>query len=329
MNLNMNKLSISYSSIRDWRTQTKEEWYRKWILKDFPKVENKAYNIGTIIDALLYNREDLLQTFYFTDALIPTDKAMPVIKEYIQSLKKLLLPSEFLDKDTILKTLTVAQITEGIENILKKHNFKNNRKDKNKISTDIWNNYKDYIIDSLLTTLPIVSNKELEKCCRLKDIILNDPKSAKYFQNNEEYTNVIQEKLSSILFVNNFEVTLKGVLDSLFIDEKEQTITIIDLKSTSNAKNFHKSVIDYDYNYQMSIYAFLVETSWYAEYIQMRPVNVIIDKVYERISYHQYDYELLKAYQVGNKQNDIKGWREYIDEITKFLNDYKPSETIN
>lgn len=79
---------------------------------------------------------------------------------------------------------------------------------------------------------------------------------------NEEAVRLLTTKGVNQLSLTNSKDNIRGTLDRLVIEgDKNEKLTIVDIKTTGNIDTFHESFYKYGYYIQQALYKHLVETS--------------------------------------------------------------------
>lgn len=197
-------------------------------------IDNQGVTLGSLVDDLLFNEENVENEYLFTDITEPT-----------ASLKKL--------TDIILTNYAELPTLEKVDEIVELNELWRSTK---KLET----RRKNYDIDAFWEYLNIKYNHSDKKVIdndtkllaeELVFILKNYEYSKPYF---EEDDNI--EVLSQYVFKTEHpEYIMRGIYDMIIIDHQNKTIKAVDLKTGKKPLNeFEESFIHWRYYIQASIY---------------------------------------------------------------------------
>lgn len=227
--LNSPDLLLSYSRISDFDRNGPRALIERTISK------SRALTKGSLCDDMLFNKENLYEKYHFTDVVEPT-----------ASLKKLV--------DIINLNYTTIPTLEEVDDIVVRNELWKSTKTlstrrKNYDKEEFWN-YLDLLFNH---SDKIVVTDDLKVECEELVFILENFEYSKHYFNPPEHIEIIPQF--------QFEITeedyvIRGFFDMLYLDHKNKTIKIVDLKTGSgNSTEFYKSFIKYRYYIQEAVYS--------------------------------------------------------------------------
>lgn len=106
----------------------------------------------------------------------------------------------------------------------------------------------------------VISISTYDRVCRMKESIINNP----YYL---ELVTTIDEAYYQVFLTSAFSgLELKGLIDMIFVNNKQKIIYLIDLKTTPTYYGFPKSVLKFRYDIQMAYYYDLLVDNLSDEY---------------------------------------------------------------
>ncbi len=310
----MNKLQLSYSSIKDFEILTPNEWKHKWIDRNFPNENNRAFTFGSLLDCVLFEPEVLGKRFLVLKRSLPSDVVCDIIAGVVKYKNE--------ENHVFFVEQELVYYKDKLVEIVKETKYWANRKPEG-VADKIIKEHDEYfkalnLISSgnfEASRKKIVSQADVDKCGRIFFSIVENPDLVKYFIGQQGVELYFQQIRKADYLIDLDSVTLKAVYDCIRIDHNNKTIQVVDLKSTAQAYSFNESVKKYRYASQVGVYNWVVEQSLdeYPKYKLLLPINIVVDKQTERISIYEYTQEQLDQERLGD--NQIKGWESLIEEI--------------
>lgn len=247
--------------------------------------EEKDYFLkGGLVDRLVFFTKDIIDQFYYIDALEnkPTAAIMSILHE-------------IYDNDLPLNEETVLEYA-------RKQNYQPNWLDDTLVKKILTNENKVYY-ESLLSAKnrTIISKSEYENAVQLAHNINLNSYFNKWMYSDEYEVYVQQPIYIPFTEINNVTIELKGLPDVFFINKDTRELIIVDLKTTSDyLSSFKRNIYQYDYVYQLSFYGYLIKEWLKSNDITFRDVSYYILAA----SFKEPEYPEL--FEISNKDIDIK-----------------------
>jgi hypothetical protein len=322
----------SYSSLKDFSTD-RRKYYKKYILKEKVKEkENKAANMGRIVDCLLME-PDKFDDYFFLSTCVKIPGGM--LGEFIFKLSiligentvegKIMSDEEF--EEHALSAYSEAGFKIAFKTVIKKLEDPENRL------------YYEECLKVNYLNMTMVSTQE----------VTNAEKIVEELQNNSITSSIVTlETSESFKVLNQLKIQgysidgmyLKSMLDKLIINHKRKTVKIYDLKCTWSVENFYKEYYLYRRSYiQAYLYynAILQETlnetsSIYGYTVEM-PSFIVCDSInyYSPLIYTLDESDLEDAYNgFEHKGTKYPGVKQIIKDLKwAILNDIWRISRIN
>ena len=221
--------------------------------------EKKHFVIGSAVDTYLTSVVDFNEKYYISHlSEKPSDVVKSILYEVYSKVKdKISEYSAYKDLE-----LLKQEIFDSCES----HNYYKNLKQETRINKILeFSSYWEEIVNSENKT--ILSQEEAEIVSNIVRKIYSNKYTSKYFKDNSEDITILRQL--PIEFELR-DIECKALLDIVYIDHKNKTITPIDLKTMGESvKNFPESLRKRRYDIQLS---------WYAEALyQWKETNVFKD----------------------------------------------------
>lgn len=342
---------ISQSAIKDFQFKSPKKWKEIWIDKQFDLSKNEDnFVMGSLIDTLLFQPEDLNKRFYIGEEKLPSKAIAVIIKSYYNALNKaneelrsiadtipvetIYYPMDLSNADLLLNCANSYCYKDGDE---EKCGWNTGWKDETRVRS-LQEKGEDYF-KSLVkaNSRKIISHEMNLQAIDLVKILRTDPEVMDFFVESEGNKLMFQLEIfiTYPLLETNKELPLKGALDIVRFNHKDKTAQIIDFKSSYSAFGFINSIKQFGYCDQLSYYDFLLR-NWliescegdFCDYKMLPPLNIVIDIV-DKIPYvYEYDWRDIALAADGNREflynlfqthdHNVKikkGWRRLLDEI--------------
>jgi len=293
---------LTQSSLKDFVNLPREEWTQKWIYKTRPYEYNNSFIYGSILDGLLFEPEVLKKRFVSYKGKDKVSDGLQgvvglVAKKYNKDID---LDKQILDASREIgfcRTFKDATILAKFKEI------------KHYIQFCIDNKYKTVVMPKFVKEIQDVANY----------LIHHEPNSIRQFilaNPNEDYRNEFQVTLRAI--ING--VPCKVIIDILHFDEVNNTVRVIDFKTTYETRMFKESIYKYGYDTQVSFYDEIVRLNAdvFKNYTLLPPMNVVVAKRDLDIYIHNYFKPEMEASK--NK------WIKVVDEIKEYLTHLNENE---
>lgn len=223
--------------------------------------EKEYFVLGSAIDTYLTNTLEFNDKYYIS---LLESKPSDVVKSIIQEVY-----SNAEDK-----TIDLNFYSDLIYNSCESHNYYKNLKAETRINKIIENsNYWDELVKSEGKT--ILSQEESLLISRVSSKILDNQYTYKYFKDRDDSEVTILKQLPIGFKIEGIEC--KALLDIVYIDHTNKTITPLDLKTMSGPViNFYKSVRKSAYH---------IQAAWYTEAINQWKEENYRDYVVENFKF--------------------------------------------
>lgn len=282
---------INQSAIKSFIScDNPSQWKNKWINKTIENKKTNSLSLGSLTDCLLFSPEEFDEKFVFYKEKYPTDKVLDICNSILDD------GLVFDDSNIIFKAkeYSFGASTWKNDTIIKK-------------IREEGEYYINYCINNK-DKIPFTSQQyEIAEC--IVNNIINNPKTRKYFFEEEDNCEFIRQKTIE----SNIEgIPVKGTPDLFIIDHVKKKIILIDLKTSRNAYRFKQDIQKFGYALQMSFYKDLLE-SFYEGYTVDSCMNIVGDTVTCDVYIYIYNEFDLHIEKHGNKWS--KGWLYYLKEI--------------
>ncbi len=250
---------FSYSSLNKL-LYSPSLFYKHYILGERDDQLEKSLVEGRVIHALLLDQESFSEEFVIAQSKLPSDNIQDVIRKVHEKhleQRNYLIEMGMYDKSYEDKKL--SEYEDLILEILKEKNFYQTiKKDSDRIAKVITEDAEDYFLfikQSFAKT--IIDASTYGRCVDVVEKLKNHPCMAIMGMDKDSDPESVMNELSvevgpGVLFPT---VGLKGIIDNLYIDEKNKTIRINDLKTTNKTiTEFPDTVKFYNYWMQAAFY---------------------------------------------------------------------------
>jgi hypothetical protein len=215
--------------------------------EDYEDGEPEHYKFGTFIDDMLLDLDISSRYIALPDMkLPPKEGAGKVIDQFIKESKPTLNVIDFYKDDLLAKAKSLDVYTTFKEEIAWKKIKEHER-------------YFDHVVAA--QDKIVLTNEQLMLGAYYKSLLLTDPMYSKYYVNTEDIENIKKVRIAVDIELFDTVVSLKGELDSLQVDHKNKTYSVVDDKTTAELASFSNSIFKYRYDFQIAFYNFLVENS--------------------------------------------------------------------
>jgi hypothetical protein len=328
-----NKFAISQSAIKDWENMSPLRWRSTWIDKTRKRPDvGASAGFGSLLDCLSYTPDRFDKQFVEAEIELPTESIQKVVTNVYNSLIELNTNAEELNKNLKKKQkpVPIKELKLDYLDLITKASKEAEYyvKQPARAYTETLKGGQDYF--ELLKKLKgrkAVSKEDMEMAKKLKEILYNDKHVKGFFVPNKDCELIFQQQIFTNIDVTGFEnldfLPLKGMLDSILLNDKKKTARECDLKWTEDAFLFKEVVKRFGYIKQHSFYDYLLR-EWlktykdgeYKDYTVGNPVNVVIDSD-EKVPYiYQYNANDLHIERYGHENMYwFKGWEQTLYEI--------------
>lgn len=275
---------------------------------DGEKKKTKSLDLGSLVDTLLTDANEFPNLYYIINK-VPSEAYLKLANEYLR-LKDLYIEQtgseEFFDKDsTILTARTNVEFQSnwGNEAVLKNFNEK----------------CSEYLseVDSA-GDKTIISASEFYLASRLVSAVKENYLVNKYFTPLEDIEILYQYPI--VFTIEGKEI--KALPDIIYIDHKNKTIEVIDIKTYGDSflSNYYK----YRYYYQAAIYSAAVISEFRDKYFGENDYTLLPFKF---LAVDTQERELPMLYQISETHLKVASWGGTINNktvkgFTKLLEDF-------
>lgn len=298
---------FSYSSLNKL-LYSPSLFYKHYILGERDDQLEKSLVEGRVIHALLLDQESFSEQFVIAQSKVPSDNIQDVINKVYEKhieQRNYLIETALYDKTHEEKKL--EDYSDDILEILKEKNFYQNiKKDEDRLAKIITEDNEEYFLfikESAAKT--IIDSSTYSRCVDVVDKLKNHScMKIMGMDKNSNLENVMNELMieigPGIMFK---EVGIKGCIDNLFIDEKNKTIRINDLKTTTKTlAEFPDTVKFYNYWMQAAMYMRMARSLLHNMNDEYKEFNmvfsfVVIDR-YDQIYVFEVSQETMTEWEI-------------------------------
>lgn len=250
-----NKMYLSYSSIVKLCRNPKQ-FYKEYILEERETLENRYLKQGGLFHLFILEPENFDDKFVVLPDKLPSDSVQQVIRNVWESYR--------LNNQDDPSGLTIDDFEEGILNHLKAINlyqsYKTDKQRFDKVASPEGRLYFNTMVDAEANGKVIVDMK-LVNDSKLKSSIVLENETVKQLMFTDTPKIDVRHEIELKADIPNYSFGLKGIIDLLRIDHKEETIHIVDFKTTS------KSLDDWRANFEESPYMYWLQMMIYKELV--------------------------------------------------------------
>lgn len=351
-----NSLAISQSAVKDFRFKSPRRWKALWIDREPEDRDDDVFTFGNLVDTLLFTPELLNERFYIADvSKIPKGGVEKIVSRVYQEYLKL----DVKDCPTPIKNIkiiddsslpeTYEEITYNLEPLraeilqaCKDEAWQGTWKDDTRINKIIAQGTEYFGLLDLAKGRDVITTEVNFDAISVVNRLKTDSTVLKYFVQNEEFRNLYQVELFTTYVNDNLtELPVKGAIDIVHIDVKNNIVQLVDFKTTFSAFDFIKSIKQYSYCDQLSFYDYLLRQKFAdLEFLKKNnldgetlkfnnPINIAIDRD-EKLPYiYEYNWNDIQISRDGNESflfslydTNIhaskirKGWKTLLDDIS-------------
>jgi hypothetical protein len=265
-----NKYYISYSGLSKLRFSPKL-FYTHYILQQKEESVGAHLVEGRLIHCLLLQPELYEDQFYVAKSKLPSDNVKDIV-------------------DRIFKEHNcddLSNFQDEILNILVEKNLyqtlKTDKQRLEKVITPITNDYLTDLVNS--TGKSVIDQATYDKCNRIVTKFKAHPDVIQHLglELTEFDSAKVHRELEASCDLTDYQFGIKGILDSIIVDDVNKVIRIADVKTTSKTiPEFKDSVEYYNYWMQAAMYILLAKCTFGKLDYKYEYSFVVVDK-YEQI----------------------------------------------
>lgn len=265
-----NKYYISYSGLSKLRFSPKL-FYTHYILQQKEESVGAHLVEGRLIHCLLLQPELYEDQFYVAKSKLPSDNLKDIV-------------------DRIFKEHNcddLSNFQDEILNILVEKNLyqtlKTDKQRLEKVITPITNDYLTDLVNS--TGKSVIDQATYDKCNRIVTKFKAHPDVIQHLglELTEFDLAKVHRELEASCDLTDYQFGIKGILDSIIVDDVNKVIRIADVKTTSKTiPEFKDSVEYYNYWMQAAMYILLAKCTFGKLDYKYEYSFVVVDK-YEQI----------------------------------------------
>ncbi len=241
------KLYLSYSALK-LMIYSPKAYYERYVLQQKDDSYTDAMAEGQVIHCLLLENGKFDEKFVVSPANLPTGNNKDVVEKvygWAKENDKLDLNLKSLD-EVIIETLKSVDLHQSL---------KTDKQRVEKMLTEDNVGYFDYLRTK--GDRMVIDQETLSKCKEYESVVRSNGKACKLLGLDSFDQDTSLKTYNEFLIqtdMDKYPFGLKGVLDNVTISEKERTVDINDLKTTSKTvAEFGESVEFYRYDIQAAI----------------------------------------------------------------------------
>jgi hypothetical protein len=247
--MSSNKMYLSYSSLVKLCRNPKQ-FYKEYILGERETLENKYLKQGSLFHLFVLEPQNFDENFVVLPNKLPSDSVQQVIRSVWDN-NDVTGGGDLNDyEDEILKHLEEINLYQS---------YKTDKQRIDKINNDEGNQFWSVIREADIHNKVIVDMKLVQDAKAKADAMLQNEQAIALL---EDTTNIdVRKEMLMKMDLANYSFGLKGIIDLLRIDEENETIHIVDFKTTSkDLEGWRQNFLESEYMYwlQMMIYKELV-----------------------------------------------------------------------
>jgi hypothetical protein len=256
---------FSYSSLSKLLYSPKS-FYNYYVLGKREEKDDQYFLEGKIVHCLLLENGLFSDRYVIAPGKVPSDS----VRDILSKVYALYLEEKISSSEDIIPRTMLGEFKEEIFNFMVEADFNSHIKDKdkriNKVITDESIDYFEYLKSA--ESKKLIDVATYTKCVDIVHDLREHPVMRIMGLHPDVYNpkNLFTE-IEIRYELEDFEFSLKGTIDSLYIDHSTKTIHINDLKTTSKALSDFPIVVDtYGYWMQAAIYERLVRAVFKDKY---------------------------------------------------------------
>ncbi len=248
------KMYLSYSSLVKL-CKSPRQFYKEYILEEREILENKYFKQGGLFHLFILEPENFDEKFIVLPDKLPSDSVQQVIRNVWEKYKV-----DVSNKGGVVLDDMTPEILDYLREINLYQSYKTDQQRIDKIASLEGNQYFNAMRDADALGKVIVDMGLVEAAKEKARIMLENLDVIQLLYSDTPEIDIRKEiELEMDLEKRSFG--LKGIIDLLRIDYKEETIHIVDFKSTS------KSLDDWKNNFMVSEYMYWLQMIVYKELI--------------------------------------------------------------
>jgi len=276
-----------------------------------PKKETIGLLKGSMVDILLTQEDKGFNEIYYVSNIVkfPSEAIMNIMKSYID-------------------TYGVIMDDKNLLNIIRENDYNSRQKDENVLNTvkikglDYFNelvNSKNKIVISL---------EQFSSAVKLKQRMLSNSKTGKYFKDNDNSIIIYQVPL----YFEYKGLKMKALLDGLYIDLEKKTYYIFDIKTIGMPIiRFIDNFIKFRYDFQLAFYQNAIKIvglknvlNYYSidskEDFILEDPKLVVGSFDDMSNPNVFTFTEVEQTMNGNYTSSLKCVNETIDDYIKILN---------
>jgi hypothetical protein len=325
--------AISQSAIKAFKTKPIQKFKRIYIDGEKDEdVDEDKYDFGSLSDTITFTPDLLNDRFYIPneEVEIPGEKVKLIIDKVFTESTSIREEAIKLNKyGNLPEPIRVQE--EGNLGEWEKLILKYAREIKYGGTT--WS--AERIIDNVLSDgskyfrllgesrgRRIITPQENMDALQITEILRTSRDTHAFFVQQEGETLLFQQEIFIDFVDKELMLPLKGAIDILRINHKDQSVTVADLKTTHNVQEFRKVATSFDYIVQVSFYCYIVEEflktfrgGIYKNYKMNLPINIAIDRECKIPYIYEYTERDLNIARFGSEEHNFVGWLPTLFEI--------------
>lgn len=304
-----NDLGISQSAIKDFKKMPPIEWKKIWIDKTKEHKDTESTIFGSLVDNLLFSPEEVDEQFITCEVKKPSDSISYIVEkafDMYQTTKEERKQEVFWELQDL--GLSIVEFAKNVPMLDGKKGYGQGWKEATLVEKVVKEGEEYFSFLKTTNGKRVISSGDYMDALLVAEAVKSNPISAPYVDRN---CNEFQVEI--------FHEGLKGALDIVHRDEKENTIRVVDFKTAESAYYFSGNVWRFGYLEQQVIYDRLFRGAYEAIlYDILPPINLVIDRTYKIPYIYEYSWRDIKnswkGY-VSNSGKAVKGLKDYIEDI--------------
>jgi hypothetical protein len=253
--MSKNKMNLSYSALVKL-CKNPRQFHKEYILGEREILEKSYFKKGGLFHLFVLEPENFDEKFVLLPGKLPTDSVQQVIRDVWESYK---LNSEEEDRKNVELTDFNNEILAHLKEINLYQSYKTDKQRLDKVACDEGKLYFTTLRDADNYKKVIVDTQTVEEGEAKATIMLQNEWIKEML--TETGTAVVRKEIELEAELKNYSFNLKGIIDLLKVDYENETIHIIDFKTTSKSiEQWRANFLESEYLYwlQMMIYKELV-----------------------------------------------------------------------
>lgn len=326
--------AISQSAIKTFKTKSLQKFKKIYIDKEKDEDEDESkFAFGSLVDTLAFEPHLLEERFYIpeNEIPIPGEKVKLIVDKVYKEAKQISENIKLLNKQgnlpAAIPELNSANIFDWEDLILKyakEINYGGTTWTQRRILNSVFEDGAAYYAGLNLCNDRQIINAALNAdAIQIVEVLRTDKNTIPYFVQQPDETLLFQQEIYiTQQLKSGKKAPLKGALDILRINHKDQTVTVADLKSTYDVSMFKDTLTSFGYVSQVSFYDNLVreflktfENGKYKNYTMLNPINIAIDSNIKIPYIYEYDWNDIEIAREGSEINNVEGWMNTLENI--------------